>query len=113
MLAVLGKGRNPGAGDRGAHKPLAAVGIPSPDHEQPRVSPAHATREGPEAIVESARGTPRRRGGSLLIRIEMFGHVLQIETGKLEPAPPEVSDVPQPMVVPAEVGFTIRPEADE
>ena len=49
----------------------------------------------------------------MLIRIEMFGRVLQIETGKLEPAPPEVSDMPQPMVVPAEVGFTIHPEADE
>ena len=49
----------------------------------------------------------------MLIRIEAFGHVLQIETGKLEPAPPEVLDYPQPMVVPAEVGFTIRPEDPE
>ena len=46
----------------------------------------------------------------MLIRIEAFGHVLQIETGRLEEPQPEVSDMPQPMVVPAEVGFTIRPE---
>ena len=51
-----GEGRNPGAGDRGALKPLAAVGIPSPDHEQPRVSPAHATREGPEANSRERAG---------------------------------------------------------
>ena len=49
----------------------------------------------------------------MLIRIEAFGHVLQIETGRLEEPQPEVSDMPQPMVVPAEVGFTIHPEADE
>lgn len=51
--------------------------------------------------------------GTLLIRIEAFGHVLQIETGRLEEPQPEVSDMPQPMVVPAEVGFTIRPEDPE
>ena len=49
----------------------------------------------------------------MLICIEAFGHVLQIEAGHIEEPPPEVSDMPQPMVVPAEVGFTIRPEADE
>ena len=51
----------------------------------------------------------------MLIRIEMFGHVLQIETGRLEEPQPEVSDMPQPMVVPAEVGFVVRgePEDDE
>ena len=92
---IPGEGSHPGAGDRGAHKfPLAVVGIL-------------------RTTANQCRDTTAARRAPLLIRIEAFGHVLQIETGKLEPAPPEVSDMPQPMVVPAEVGFTIHPEADE
>ena len=49
----------------------------------------------------------------MLIRIEAFGRVLQVETGRLEEPPPEVSDMPQPIVVPVEVGFRTHSEDDE
>lgn len=49
----------------------------------------------------------------MLIRIEAFGRVLQIETGRLEEPLPEVHDHPQPMVVPADVGFRTHPEGAE
>lgn len=49
----------------------------------------------------------------MLIRIEAWGWCWQFETGRLEPDPPEVVDMPQPMVVPAEVGFVVRVEPDE
>ena len=51
--------------------------------------------------------------GALLIRIEAWGRYWQAEAGHLEPDPPEVTDMPQPMVVPAEVGFVVRVEPED
>ena len=51
----------------------------------------------------------------MLIRIEAWGRYWQAESGRLEPDPPDVVDMPQPMVVSADVGFVVRaePEDDE